>query len=258
MSSASGAPFEGVRALVLGASGFIGRWVARALAARGAAVVYAVRDRAAFEPIRRAWSLAGPVIEADLSRPDSVGALLREVRPSVTFNLAGYGVDRCERDGHLSHLLNAELPGRAAEAMAAVRDPRWPGVDLVHTGSALEYGTLGGDLAEDSLPQPTTVYGKSKLAGTRAVAAASREHGLKAVTARLFTVYGPGEHTGRLLPTLLEAARGYFAEQTRETKWKSLIPEGTKSELLPSEIMVKGDLPSMASIPLGSLDQSGV
>jgi len=30
-----------------------------------------------------------------------------------------------------------------------------------------------------------------------------------------------------LKPELLEAARQYFAEQTKETKWKSLIPEGT-------------------------------
>src|SRR5712664_4255147 len=30
-----------------------------------------------------------------------------------------------------------------------------------------------------------------------------------------------------LAPELLAAARAYFAEQTRETKWKSLVPEGT-------------------------------
>ena len=30
---------------------------------------------------------------------------------------------------------------------------------------------------------------------------------MRAVTARLFTVYGPGEHCGRLLPSLIEAAR---------------------------------------------------
>ena len=30
--------------------------------------------------------------------------------------------------------------------------------------------------------------------------------GVKGLTARLFTVYGPGEHSGRLLPTLIDAA----------------------------------------------------
>jgi aminobenzoyl-glutamate utilization protein B len=31
-----------------------------------------------------------------------------------------------------------------------------------------------------------------------------------------------------LNPELLAAAKSYFSEQTRDTKWKSLIPEGTK------------------------------
>ena len=30
-----------------------------------------------------------------------------------------------------------------------------------------------------------------------------------------------------LSPELVKAARDYFAEQTKDTKWKSLIPEGT-------------------------------
>jgi aminobenzoyl-glutamate utilization protein B len=34
-----------------------------------------------------------------------------------------------------------------------------------------------------------------------------------------------------LNPQLLEAARQYFAEQTKDTKWKSLIPEGTTAPI---------------------------
>ena len=34
-----------------------------------------------------------------------------------------------------------------------------------------------------------------------------------------------------LKPELLQAARAYFAEQTRETKWKSLVPEGTTAPI---------------------------
>jgi len=66
---------------------------------------------------------------------------------------------------------------------------------------------ITGDLAEDSAPRPTTLYGCSKLAGTHFLAAASQERRVLALTARLFTVYGPGEHPGRLLPALLRCAR---------------------------------------------------
>jgi nucleoside-diphosphate-sugar epimerase len=81
------------------------------------------------------------------------------------------------------------------------------GQDLVHVGSALEYGTVNGNLDEATEPSPTTLYGISKLAGTRSLAQYSRGTGLKGLTARLFTVYGPGEHDGRLLPSLLATAK---------------------------------------------------
>lgn len=78
---------------------------------------------------------------------------------------------------------------------------------MVHCGSALEYGNLDGDLAEDGpSPQPTDPYGRSKLDGTVALRRIAEAAGIPSVTARLFTVYGPGEHTTRLLPCLLRAA----------------------------------------------------
>ena len=54
--------------------------------------------------------------------------------------------------------------------------------------------------------RPTTFYGKSKLAGTCLLEECCKTLGIKGLTARLFTVYGPGEHSGRLLPTLIDAA----------------------------------------------------
>jgi UDP-glucose 4-epimerase len=210
-SSASSNEYRGAVALVLGASGFIGRWVARALAVRGARVVHTVRDRARIAELWDAWDLAGDVIETDLMPPDSVRALVHAVQPAITFNLAGYGVDRNERDEQVAFRLNAEVIGELVSAIAEIRRSEWPGADLVHAGSALEYGAAGGDLAEDTVPRPATVYGRSKLEGTRIVARAAANGSLKAVTARLFTVYGPGEHAGRLLPALIEAARSCAA-----------------------------------------------
>ena len=77
----------------------------------------------------------------------------------------------------------------------------------MHTGSALEYGICSGDLSETTEAQPTTLYGRSKLAGTLALQHSSAKYGISSITARLFTVYGPGERAGRLLPSLLGIAR---------------------------------------------------
>jgi nucleoside-diphosphate-sugar epimerase len=120
--------------------------------------------------------------------------------------MVGYGVDPGERDEMLLVRLNAELPAEIVEALAPWKDPRWTGRNIVHAGSAAEYGDAGGDLEEDGPAKPKTPYGRTKLEGTNAVSSAEKS-GLRGVTARLFTVYGPGEHAGRLLPALICASR---------------------------------------------------
>jgi UDP-glucose 4-epimerase len=176
--------YENTTAAVVGASGFIGRWVARKLSEAGARVCCIGRQDT-----------------------DDLEAIYRRIRPSITFNLAGYGIDPLERDETAACHVNAELPRMIAEAAAAWKDPAWPGQNFVHAGSGAEYGDADGDLREDGPAKPATLYAKSKCCGTQAVAEASRTLGLRAVTARLFTVYGPGERAGRLLPSLLEAKR---------------------------------------------------
>jgi nucleoside-diphosphate-sugar epimerase len=49
------------------------------------------------------------------------------------------------------------------------------------------------------------------LEGTRLLETHCRATGIKAVTARLFTVYGPGENPCRLLPSLIRAAQARVA-----------------------------------------------
>lgn len=200
-------PYAGARVAVLGASGFIGRWVARVLTMQGARLSLIVRDQAASGEIFGRYGIQGRVVELDLRETQSVQDALAEIRPSIIFNLAGYGVDRAERDRRTAYTINARLVRAICAAAQACPDAEWPGRQVVHVGSALEYGAIGGNLAEDSLCCPTTLYGKSKLAGTRLASRYGRTHGIRSLTARLFTVYGPGEGAGRLLPSLIEAGR---------------------------------------------------
>jgi UDP-glucose 4-epimerase len=164
-----------------------------------------VRCRTAAEETFARYAVHGEVVLADLSDPAAVQALFHHVRPAITFNLAGYGVDPYERDPATAHRINADLVRTMCDALATTTDPGWPGQNIVHAGSVAEYGRIGGDLAEDSVPRATTPYGRSKLAGTRLLARGCRTLGLRGITARLFTVYGPGEHNDRLFPSLLRA-----------------------------------------------------
>jgi len=197
--------YRGRRALVLGAGGFIGRWVARELSRAGASVVALVRNPDSARVILDRWEASAEIIRGDLTDLAALPGLIRQAAPDVTFNLAGYGIDRSERDDRLMQRINAELPEALVRSLAE-REGHWPGYSLVHTGSALEYGEIGGRLEESGPVNPTTSYGITKLEGTRAVERCAQATGFGSVTARLFTVYGAGEHDGRLVPTLVAAA----------------------------------------------------
>lgn len=202
MDTSIAAQYRNTRVLVLGASGFIGRWVSRRLMEMGADLVVAVRNPASME----GEILPGSPLQIDLLDFGAVSDLIGQVRPSVIFNLAGYGIDPNERHADKARLINAELPPLLLESLHPLTGPPWRGQRIVHTGSALEYGKCGGDLAESTAAEPTTLYGRTKLAGTLALQKASISSNIASVTARLFTVYGPGERPGRLLPSLLETA----------------------------------------------------
>ena len=105
-------------------------------------------------------------------------------------------------------LVNRDLPLWLAEEIAVTPFDTYNAgpARFIHAGSALDYGNVGGNLDEAKPGRPTVLYGHTKLAGTYAVASVAVRTGLPSLTARLFTVYGPGEHAGRLLPTLLHAA----------------------------------------------------
>ncbi len=188
------------RILLLGAAGFIGRAVARALRQANAELLLVDRS-----PLPNSVFDGHPKPSqflVDLLPAGSVSSLIRELQPDIVFNLAGYGVDRRQRDPDLATRMNVGVPTEAARAASQLRS-EWQGLRFVHVGSALEYGTATGNLDENSEAKPTTLYGETKLAGTLAVAAA----GGKCLTARLFMIYGPGEIEGRLLPSLIDAAR---------------------------------------------------
>ena len=194
--------YRGVRVLVLGGSGFIGRSVASRLLQVGAHTFATVRPGSTTPHVRSGIRWA----QIDLSRADDLPTLIRRLQPSITFNLAGYGVDPSEREADLFHRMNSELVDLLAEAMATI-PRRWVGQALVHVGSAAEYGVLDEAIDESSPTLPVTPYGASKLEGTRRLTKKSKSLDLPALTARLFSVYGPGEHPKRLLPSLVHISR---------------------------------------------------
>jgi nucleoside-diphosphate-sugar epimerase len=224
--------YSGRRVLVTGASGFLGRWAARALTRAKADVWLAARDLGALQAVCDGFGIHGELRAADFSEAGSFARLHEQVRPEVTFNLAGYGVDPGERDEALAWTLNVKLIEEIAEVTRRESQSGWTGLRLVHVGSAAEYGSVEGPVTEESEPKPLSPYGRTKLEGSKRLEEMVSRSGLRGTTARLFTVYGPGEHAGRLLPSLLAAARSHEelrltrGEQQRDFTYVGEVVEG--------------------------------
>ena len=258
--------YRGIRVLVPGASGFIGRRVVQAFVKAGAVVYAVVRSRTAVVPNEPSVTK----LCCDLRDEAGLRRIFADVRPSVIFNLAGYGVDPAERDEAIAYAVNAVAPATLCKLASEYSDGTWHGQRLVHAGSALEYGHAGGDLVEACTPRPTTLYGRSKLDGSLAVAAAAVCANLRACTARLFTVYGPGERPHRLLPSLLRAAgTGETLDlsdgvQRRDFTWVDDVVDGLlrlgMSNAEPGEVVnvATGKLTSVREFVLAAAEVLGI
>jgi dTDP-4-dehydrorhamnose reductase len=109
---------------------------------------------------------------ADLARPETLRDLVRSVRPAVLVNAAAYtAVDRAEQEEALATRINGEAPGVLAEEAQRL------GALLVHFSTDYVFdGMKAGAYRESDGCAPLNAYGRSKLAGERAIAAAGAAH----------------------------------------------------------------------------------
>ena len=108
----------------------------------------------------------------DLTDPASIDAALDKARPDIVINAAAYtAVDQAETDEAGAFALNAEGAGQLAVAAARL------GAPILHLSTDYVFdGSKPAPYAETDPVAPLGVYGRSKLAGEEAVAAANPRH----------------------------------------------------------------------------------
>lgn len=127
---------------------------------------------------------------------------------AVVINAAAYtAVDRAEQEVVAAFALNADAPERAARACAAA------GIPFVHISTDYVFdGTHTAPYVESDPTSPIGVYGKSKLAGEQAIAAAGGDWAI----IRTAWVYSPfGANFAKTMLRLAESREevGVVADQ---------------------------------------------
>jgi dTDP-4-dehydrorhamnose reductase len=121
----------------------------------------------------------------DLTDREQVLDALTELQPDVIINCAAYtNVDGCESEQDIAFAVNGAGPKHLAEAALACN------ATLVHISTDYVFsGDKSEPYTEEDAPGPKSVYGRSKLAGEKAII----ESGLdRFFIVRTSWLYGPG------------------------------------------------------------------
>lgn len=153
-----------MRLLVTGASGLVGRELARQAASKHLTVLATTRS------------------ELDITSQEAANAVLTTFMPDLIINAAAYtAVDDAEINRDLAFAVNARGPENLARS-AATRD-----VPIIHISTDYVFdGSKQEAYGEKDSPCPINVYGESKLAGEDAI----QRHSSKYVIIRTAWVYG--------------------------------------------------------------------
>ena len=189
--------------LVTGKNGQVGWELQRTLASLGQVIALDVEDM-------------------DLSNADSIRNKVREIAPHIIVNPAAHtAVDKAESEPDLAMAINGIAPSVFAEEAKKLD------ALLIHYSTDYVFdGEKSSPYTEADIPNPQSVYGKTKLAGEEAI----RSVGGKHLILRTSWVYGV--HGANFVKTILRLAKErnelrIVADQYGAPTWARLLAEST-------------------------------
>lgn len=189
----------GKRIVITGATGFIGRYLARVFLDYGNQVYALVRPGS---KNTGALPVHENLITVEAGLDHVVDCIPVIGQADAFLHLAWGGVNREEID-------SPEVQGRnVACSLDCVRAAAKLGCGIfMDAGSRVEYGAVEGMMQEDALCSPMNQYGKAKWEFYQKAVPLCRKYGMKYYHLRFFSVYGYGDHPWSLISTLVRDLR---------------------------------------------------
>ena len=182
-----------MKALIIGAAGFVGGHLAKELVSAG-------WDVSGTKLPTESANLDIPVFGLDILDAAAVGGLLRKVKPDYIFHLAAQSSVPVSWKSP-SMTVDVNIKG-VVNLLEAVRDMENPSRILL-VGSGDEYGyVLPSELpiVEDTALRPGNVYACTKIAQGMMGQIYARAYGLEVIIARAFNHIGPGQTDAFVIP----------------------------------------------------------
>lgn len=203
--------------LVTGATGFIGSFITRELLSRGHSIICLTGSR---KNTGRIDTVADRLtfVEVDYHTPSQWPQKFSGYRIDGTLHLGWAGVAGSARND-MQQIANIATACELVKLTAELG-----GSFFVSTGSQAEYGPVSGSINERQAENPTTLYGKAKVATKSLCQHLCTEYGLRFAWLRVFSTYGPEDNPWWMLPSLIsKLAHNELPELTLgEQKWDFL------------------------------------
>jgi len=201
-----------MRVIVTGSSGFLGSWICRVLSANNQVI-------ALVRPSSDTYRLANiDGLQIDRRENDDWADFISAEKPDALVLADWWGVGNHDRndDRQFENIDRMEIMAVAARNADVAL--------VIGVGSQAELGPISNRITEDLPDNPTTEYGKAKVAARKIMKSSLTGSKTRFAWLRIFSTYGPCDTDTWLIPQLIDTlTKGEVMELTEgEQEWSYL------------------------------------